>query len=671
MNCLKSIILFVYILISINNLYSQNNTTKIIKAGKEAYKNGNYYGAASSFKRVLKDNKMPNIAYLCAESCRMNHDYPSAIKWYRYVISTNIDRYPMAVFWLADVYKSSGDYQKAQFNYSKFIKDVDEKGISVEEYYKEKAKYEIVACENAFYNKLEPVGFEIKHLDSTINSVYSDFGITDINDSIFLYGSLRPEGNPENSNFYAKFYWSKKSNGKYSKSKVFNNVIKTDTFHIMNPTFSQKQQVLYFCLSPANDSKIHSSIYRSKLVVGEWQSIEKLEEKINKSGTITTQPSVANIGDKEYLMFVSNREGGIGRLDIWYCEILNDGSFGEIMNMGSNLNNYDESERFYFEQSSTINSIDDEVTPFYNSWDSTLYFSSQWHQSMGGFDVYKVKGDFKNWGKTENMGYPLNTNDNELYFYINSKGRNAYFASNREDSYTYNNDRCCNDIYSFDIPEYVDEKEEQERKIRVMEDEIKLLVPLTLYFHNDEPNPKTRDTTTALNYDQTYFSYINMLEEYKTEYSKNAKKSRKEEYVEKIETFFNDEVIEGYNDLVKFSLLMEQVLGNGEDIEITIKGYASPLHASDYNVNLSKRRINSLVNYFYEYKDGMFLPYINNTASTKNRLTFIEEAYGEDTAAKEISDDLKDLTNSVYSPEAAYERKIKVIAISFNEIKFR
>ena len=290
---------------------------------------------------------------------------------------------------------------------------------------------------------------------------------------------------------------------------------------------------------------------------------------------------------------------------------------------------------------------------------------------MGGFDVFKVKGDFKTWGKTENMGYPLNTNDNELYFYINSKGRNAYFASNREDAFSFNNDRCCNDIYTYDIPEYVNEEEEKQRIIKVMENDIKLLVPLTLYFHNDEPNPKTRDTTTSFNYNQTYFKYIDMLEEYKTEYSKNAKKSKKEEYVDRIDAFFNDEVISGFKDLKEFSLLMEKILASGEDIEITIKGYASPLHASDYNVNLSRRRINSLINYYYEYNNGMFLPYINNTAPTRNRLTFKEEAYGEDTAAKEISDDLSDLINSVYSPSAAYERKIKVIAISFNEIKFR
>ncbi len=662
MRPLKYILFFCLFLSAIYS--NSQNINSVIKAGKNAFDNGNYYGAAKSFKLALKNDKSQHIAYLCAESCRLNHDYPCAIKWYRYVIASDMKKYPLAVFWLADVYKSSGDYQKAQYNYNKFLRHIEKNGLFVEEYYKIKAEYEVIACEKAFYNKLNPVGFDILHLDSAVNSVYSDFGVTDINDSILLYGSLRPA---DSVNFYARLYLSNKTKGQYSKNKLFEDITISDTLHITNPFFSNKQQALYFCLSPSNTNKIESKIYMSKLIDGKWQKPEQLSEKINKQGFITTQPSVARIGNKEYLMFVSNRSGGIGKLDIWYCEILQEQEFGEVLNLGSNLNKYDKSERFYIKQTSVINSIDNDITPFYNYHDSTLYFSSQWHQSLGGYDIFKVKGDFENWGKVENMGYPVNTNDNELYFYINSKGKNAYFVSNRTGSFTYNNDRCCNDIYTFEIPEYINEEEETARKINILEKEIKLLVPLTLYFHNDEPNPKTRDTLTSLSYEQTYFDYINMVDEYKTEYSRKAKKSQKDSYKETIQSFFNDEVKKGYNDLVKFSLLMEELLKNGDNIEITIKGFASPLHASDYNVNLSKRRISSLINYFYEYDNGVFVPYLEGNSTKGNKLIIKKEAYGEDTAAKNISDDLSDLSSSVYSPKAAYERKIKVIAISFRK----
>lgn len=567
---------------------------------------------------------------------------------------------------MADVCKSTGNYQKAQYNYSKFLKFIESNPVNVEKYYKQKAKYEVIACENAFYHKLQPVGLNITHLDTSINSVYSDFGITDINDTLFLYGSLRPLGHPDSTEFYAKLYQSKKGNGIYSSNKSFNEIIYSDTFNITNPAFSKLQQTLYFCISSAGNSTIESEIYKCKLENGVWQKPERLPDKINKLGTIATQPSIANIGEEEYLMFVSNRKGGIGRLDIWYCNITDENNYGELMNLGSNLNKYSEEERFYFEQTSKINSIDDDITPFYDSWDSTLYFSSQWHQAIGGFDIFKVKGDFIDWEEPQNMGYPLNTSDNELYFYINSKGKNAYFASNRKGAFTYNNDRCCNDIYSYELPEYITEEEITENKIKVLEDEIKLLVPLTLYFHNDEPNPRTRDTLTEFAYNQTYFKYINMVDEYKTEYSRRAKKNKKEILVDKIEAFFNNEVIKGYTDLTNFTLLMEQLLEKGDNIEITIKGFASPLHASDYNVNLSKRRINSLINYYYQYNDSMFVPYIEGTSELGNKLTFIEEAYGEDTASENISDELSDLINSVYSPVAAYERKIKVIAVGFS-----
>ncbi|MFH2095987.1 MAG: hypothetical protein ABIJ16_09800, partial [Bacteroidota bacterium] len=161
-----------------------------------------------------------------------------------------------------------------------------------------------------------------------------------------------------------------------------------------------------------------------------------------------------------------------------------------------------------------------------------------------------------------------------------------------------------------------------------------------------------------------YNSYVRMQDEYKTEFAKGAKKNMKQQATDEIENFFNDEVIQGFEDLENFTMLMVELLERGEDIEITIKGYASPLHATDYNVNLSKRRINSLINYYYQYNDSMLLPYIDGTAPKGNRLKFIEEAFGEDTASHEISDDLSDIRNSVYSPAAAFERKIKVIAIS-------
>jgi hypothetical protein len=122
----------------------------------------------------------------------------------------------------------------------------------------------------------------------------------------------------------------------------------------------------------------------------------------------------------------------------------------------------------------------------------------------------------------------------------------------------------------------------------------------------------------------------------------------------------------GMNELTKFALLLEQVLAKNEKVVITMKGYCSPLASTDYNVNLAKRRISSLRNYFNEYKGGMFVKYVDNPDSTQGRITYEDVDIGELPISK-VSDDLKDKKNSVYSPSAARERKIQIIAVSFGE----
>ncbi|MEO6305722.1 MAG: hypothetical protein ABIP51_21405, partial [Bacteroidia bacterium] len=114
----------------------------------------------------------------------------------------------------------------------------------------------------------------------------------------------------------------------------------------------------------------------------------------------------------------------------------------------------------------------------------------------------------------------------------------------------------------------------------------------------------------------------------------------------------------------KFSDLLEKVLLKGETVKITMKGYCSPLASTDYNVNLAKRRISSLRNYFTETKNGWFVKYFNNKTEGEGKIIFEDVDIGELPASK-VSDDLKDKRNSVYNPSAASERKIQIIAVSF------
>ena len=197
--------------------------------------------------------------------------------------------------------------------------------------------------------------------------------------------------------------------------------------------------------------------------------------------------------------------------------------------------------------------------------------------------------------------------------------------------------------------------------------ELSKRLPVTLYFHNDVPNPRSNDSTTKVNYINSYTDYRQMLEQYQKEYSNGLKDQKAEEAKEDIESFFVEYVDQGVKDLSLFRDLLLEELEKGTKIRVTVKGFASPLAKTKYNVNLTKRRIASLVNYLYEYQSGVFKPYIDKNAQNGGSVEFAEIPFGEYTANQLTSDNPNDQKNSVYSRSAAIERKIEIQSVSFIE----
>ncbi len=181
-----------------------------------------------------------------------------------------------------------------------------------------------------------------------------------------------------------------------------------------------------------------------------------------------------------------------------------------------------------------------------------------------------------------------------------------------------------------------------EQEITIIESKI----PVKLFFENDEPNPKTLDPTTKTTYEQAYKSYINNQILYETQLGKTTSDN----------WFYNVE--KGWQDL---SIVIENIvtlLDKGRKISITLKGYTSPLAPSQYNNLLSMRRIESIVNFMMEYKNGILLEYFNN-----NNLVIAKNPFGESLSPLDVGDSASDKKSSIYDPKAAYERRIEMIAI--------
>lgn len=187
-------------------------------------------------------------------------------------------------------------------------------------------------------------------------------------------------------------------------------------------------------------------------------------------------------------------------------------------------------------------------------------------------------------------------------------------------------------------------------------------LPLALYFDNDEPDKRTRRTTTRKNYDETFQKYYPKKELFGENFAAPLEEDQKEEALLLVEDFFENEVGKGHRYLMLFSEILLKRLENGEEVEIFIKGFTSPRAQSDYNLSLGKRRVSCLKNHFFDYKNKIFKPYID-----AGNLRITERSFGETSAALNVSDALEDLRNSVFSPAASRERRVEIVEIKIGE----
>ena len=131
---------------------------------------------------------------------------------------------------------------------------------------------------------------------------------------------------------------------------------------------------------------------------------------------------------------------------------------------------------------------------------------------------------------------------------------------------------------------------------------------------------------------------------------------------EKLNNFFNLNVNQGYEDLLKLTDTLLLYLSRGERIRVFVSGMASPLHQSQYNVNLSQRRIETLLNEWRKHENPLL-----QAALTNKNIEIIEIPFGEYMANQETSDDLNNKAQSVYSYDASIERRVEIVGIDKNK----
>lgn len=275
-----------------------------------------------------------------------------------------------------------------------------------------------------------PKDYSIVNISRDINSEWDDYApVLNANEDEIVFTSRRRDDNM-NQNVdtdnkpFEDIFISRKVNGVWQPAENIGAPVNSE-YHDSNLALSADGQTL-FIYKTDNGGDIYYSNRNSN---GTWSVPVPLPGIINSS---FEEKSISISPDEKTLYFSSNRPGGFGGLDIYKATLNEKGEWSNVKNLGPK-----------------INTPEDDDGPFIDYDNKTLYFSSKGRKGMGGFDIYKAVYDeaTMEWSEPENLGYPINTPDNDIYFVSTRDGKRAYYSSVREDGLGYD------DIYMITIPE--------------------------------------------------------------------------------------------------------------------------------------------------------------------------------------------------------------------------
>ena len=263
----------------------------------------------------------------------------------------------------------------------------------------------------------DSVRIEIEALGTAVNSPFNDYAPVITADGAELFFTTRrpatereikKKSEGKERVFYSNYDFTAK---KWLESEALPEVINNpNRFNSAVAVSNDGQRLLIY----QDDQYGNGDIYESFLKGSFWSSPLPVSAPINTDAH-ESSASIAPSGQTIY--FVSDREGGRGKRDIWSVSKNASGEWDTPKNLGR-----------------TINSTDDEESVFIHPDGRTLYFSSRGHGSTGGFDVYRsVWSELEGWSEPENLGDPINTIGDDLFFVMTADGTQAYYASSRDE----------------------------------------------------------------------------------------------------------------------------------------------------------------------------------------------------------------------------------------------
>ena len=415
---------------------------KTLKQAVKMYEYKDYKGAIPLFLEVLKQDKT-NIE----ANFKLGHCY----------LNTTFNHYAEKYLVLAYTYNRDYDPEiRRDVAYSKQLNHKFEEAIEFYELEKtildpkknpeliEDVDKHIEECKNGIELMKNPVKVDIINVGNKINSIYPDYvPVITADRSVMVFTSRRP-GNigemefDENGNEVFKYediYMSFLEGDKWGTPQNIGKPVNGE-FHDANVSISSDGSILFIYKAEEGNGDLFSS----KLEGEKWTKPESLGKNVNSK---YYEPSCSMTSDESKLYFSSDRPGGYGGLDIWVSKKEKNGKWGEAVNLGSE-----------------VNTKYDDDAPFIHPDGKTLYFSSKGHKTMGGYDIFTtIVSEDGTYSKPENIGYPINTADDDIYFVVSADKKHGYYASAREGTYGEK------DIYEISIPEEKPKKDEPKKVV--------------------------------------------------------------------------------------------------------------------------------------------------------------------------------------------------------------
>ncbi|MDX1349616.1 MAG: OmpA family protein [Putridiphycobacter sp.] len=424
-------------------------STKQLKGfAKNAMRLGDGYTALHYYLEWAKRKpKNTDVTFQVAELYRYTRNYAEAEIWYSKITKSHAQKYPTAVFYLAEMQVAQEKYSKAKENYlifkklARYVDDI---------YYRDQYKNGLLTCDYALSMTDSIPMAVVTNLPKSINKPHVEFSPVVLDENTIIFGSLNVEG-LDYYNLSAhdsmeiplrKFYIAKKIGNEWINQGELMGPFNTYNAHVGNAAISENKDKIYFTICHKNwKNETVCELYFANKLFDKWAVATKMNESINLPNYTTTQPAIGydSRTNAEVLYFVSNRPGGKGGLDLWYTEYnTRKKEFKTPKNMGAKLNGRG-----------------DEVTPYYDRSTRTLYFSSNGRMGYGGYDVYKTSGEKRRWNEIEILGKGINSSYDDFDFVLNIDKSGGFFVSNRPGGTALLNETCCDDIYEFKFSKFI------------------------------------------------------------------------------------------------------------------------------------------------------------------------------------------------------------------------